>query len=268
MAGTMISETEHKLSGMAEPTAAPPPFFGDTEIDAATTEDELAAAYWHLVASNRLAGYGRKRQPHTAIDDSFWYFGTSLAYDPYYDPMPDMFGKKNETAPPVPTTARPTKRKRVDSLVSADQVYTQQAIPDDIMQLAATIKGLPITKVGRRNGHAFPSRHKLRRCDALDGEVSRKTGVLTLKGQLRAWRGDSRLFPEEWWGYLCEEGYEKGGCEVEEVKSEDGGVILPRKRQRTAEPSSRKKQKTKVQETETEVVVTGRKTFNSILAAP
>ncbi|KAK5707455.1 hypothetical protein LTR17_020692 [Elasticomyces elasticus] len=260
MAGTTISETAHKLSGMAEPTAAALTIFGDTEIDAATTDDELAAAYWHLVASNRLAGYGRKRQPHTAIDDSFWYFGTSLAYDPYYDPIPDMFSKQDETAPPALAAVRPAKRKRVDSLVSADQ-----AIPDDITQLAAAIKGLPITSVGRRTGHNFPSRHRLRRCDGLEGEVSRKTGVLTLKGQLRAWKGDSRLFSEEWWGYLCKEGYENGGCEVEEVKSEDGGVVLPRKRQRTAEPSPRKKQKTKVQETE--VVASGRKTFNSILAA-
>ncbi|KAK3616894.1 hypothetical protein LTR56_025653 [Elasticomyces elasticus] len=256
MAGAMISKTEHTLLSMTEPTAAAPTFLGDTEIDAATADEELAAAYWHLVTSNRLAGYGRKQQPHTAIDDSLWYFGTSLAYNPYYDPIPDMFSKQDETTPPAPTAARPAKRKRVDSLVSADQVHTQQAIPDDIMQLAATIKGLPITSVGRRTGHDFPSRHRLRRCDGLEGEVSRKTGVLTLKGQLRAWKGDSR--------------YENGGCEVEEVKSEDGGVVLPRKRQRTAEPSSRKKQKTKVQETETEteVVVPGRKTFNSILAAP
>ncbi|KAK3635735.1 hypothetical protein LTR56_014611 [Elasticomyces elasticus] len=266
MAGTMISETEHTFLSMTEPTAAAPTLFGDTETDAATTDEELAAVYWHLITSNRLAGYGRKQQPLTAIYDSFWYFGTSLAYDPYYDPIPDMFSKQDETAPPAPTAARPAKRQRVDSLVSADQVHTQQAIPDDIMQLAATIKSLPITSVGRRTGHDFPSRHRLRRCDGLEGEVSRKTGVLTLKGQLRAWKGDSRLFSEEWWGYLCEEGYENGGCEVEEVKSEDGGVVLPRKRQRTAEPSPRKKQKTKVQETE--VVAIGRKTFNSILAAP
>ncbi|KAK0305656.1 hypothetical protein LTR01_006803 [Friedmanniomyces endolithicus] len=204
-----------------------------------TMDEQLAAQYYAIVRRNRAKGYRhravRTTSPRWAgshLDGALFLAPLAAVLSPLaagqqFPPQPDdRKRKRNLPSVPSPDAAaaaeEPAAKRqqravslRPDDTTTTTTVRSQPPppIPDDILALADTIKHLPITRMGRTVGHAFPSRNVLRTCAALEGETSRKTGCLMVGkrgGRLRAWKGDPRLFSAEWWGYLCVEGWERG----------------------------------------------------------
>lgn len=148
-----------------------------------------------------------------------WWADTAFGDNDWTYHDPNMFA-----------TAAPYTEQHLSPIMPP--VHQPTPIPAEVQTLADYINALP------RRSNGYPSYNVLRKDKYLAGEVSRKTGYLTIKerlgkvSKLRPFKGDPRLFDAGMWAWLTKN--DDDGEDVDVTELDNLTPAAPRKRKAAA----------------------------------